>query len=150
MRDGGIIVLGGPCPRTIFDGLGSRSAYIFPLPAAALRPSPDPSGTYKSKSTGRFTLIEDDGRSNAAAFEGAFTEIEIWFETDWEHGKDEVRVGFDVVHAGYPVEFPLEFVLPHGDTRKLVLGDASAVVMPLLEEVEKRAHLGLQVKVDVA
>ena len=107
-RGGAILVLGGPCSSTIYDGVASRTVRIFPSPSSA-----------SSGHTGSFALIEDDGRSNDHLAEGKYTEIELSFKA---HG-DEVEVRSTVVHGQYALPYDyIEWELPKGDSRKLVLG----------------------------
>ncbi|KAJ6498838.1 glycosyl hydrolases family 31-domain-containing protein [Mycena sanguinolenta] len=104
VRAGGVLVLGGACTRNIHDGVASRTALIFPAPTGA--------------SQGCFTLIEDDGVSNAHTGEGEYTELVVSFVAN----EAEVIVNWEVVHGGY--ELPYEviwFELPRGDKRKLVV-----------------------------
>lgn len=63
VRAGGILILGGACERNIYDGVGSRTALLFPAPGG--------------DSHGSFTLIEDDGVSNEHTDEGAYTELVV-------------------------------------------------------------------------
>ncbi|KAG9127037.1 hypothetical protein FRC07_000922 [Ceratobasidium sp. 392] len=106
VRAGGILVLGGKCANTVYDGEGLRVAHIFPSP------SPKALGA-----RGTFTLVEDDGKTNAHVNEGVHTELEIGFQV--EDGED-VEVDLKVLHSAYAVPYDvIWFVLPVRDTRKL-------------------------------
>lgn len=108
-RGGAILVLGGHCTSTIYDGVSSRTVLVFPSPSHAT-----------SGHSGTFTLIEDDGRSNAHLAEGKFTELELSFCVVGER----VEVASDVLQDGYPL--PYEYIaweLPKGDSRQLILGE---------------------------
>lgn len=107
-RGGAILVLGGACHSTIHDGAGSRTVLVFSAPSSAT-----------SGLSGSFTLIEDDGKSNAHLDEGRFTEIELSFKVVGE----TVEVGWKLVHGDYPLPYTyIAWELPKGDMRQLVLG----------------------------
>ena len=71
---------------------------------------------FPRKGQGSFTLFHDDGETNAATHEGAFTEVHITSEADDE----SVSVHWEVRRAGYPVDWTFECVLPPGETRPLL------------------------------
>lgn len=114
VRGGGIIVLGGECTETIYDGRSTRDVLIFPSPTSR-------SGL--SGMEGSFTLIEDDGKSSDHTSEGIYTEIQIFFrvvQSETEPGVEAIEVGYDVVTWKYTPEAEiLWFVLPKGDQRKM-------------------------------
>ncbi|KAF7305934.1 Glycosyl hydrolases family 31-domain-containing protein [Mycena chlorophos] len=104
VRSGGILVLGGPCTNNIYDGVGERTALVFPAPQ----------GTSK----GRFVLIEDDGRTNAHTAESKFTELLLSFKAS----EKQVEVGVEVLEGGYALPYNvIWFELPRRDGRKVVV-----------------------------
>ncbi|KAJ6494934.1 glycosyl hydrolases family 31-domain-containing protein [Mycena vulgaris] len=106
VRAGGVLVLGGACTRNIYDGVGSRTALVFPAPAGA--------------SSGRFTLVEDDGVSNDHTGKGVYTELVLSFSA--AAGGREVVVDCEVVHGAYRLPYKVIWVeLPVGDQRKVVV-----------------------------
>lgn len=110
VRAGGILLLGAPCSHTIYDGTTSRTALIFPSPSLT---------TSTSGSSGTFTLIEDDGGTNAHLEKGEFTELQLSFAI--RAGGDEIEVGCKVVHGGYALPYrEMAFELPAGDARQVV------------------------------
>ncbi|KAJ7217663.1 glycosyl hydrolases family 31-domain-containing protein, partial [Mycena pura] len=86
VRAGGVLVLGGACARNIYDGVGERTALIFPAP-----------GSVRASSRGAFTLIEDDGVSNAHTRDGTYTELVLSFNAT----ETEVVVDVEVVRGSY-------------------------------------------------
>lgn len=101
-----MLVLGGACTRNIYDGVASRTALVFPAPTGASR--------------GSFTLIEDDGVSNAHTGKGVYTELVVSFTAGGAGG--EVVVDCEVVHGAYKLPYEvIWFELPAGDERKLVV-----------------------------
>jgi alpha-glucosidase len=101
-KSGSILVLGGECQTTIYDGTNERYAYVFGAPGV--------------KSSGEFRLIEDDGKSNDHTRDGAYTELVLRFEAN----ENEVVVDIDMVHQGYDLPYKsIRFVLPQGDEREI-------------------------------
>lgn len=93
-RSGSIYVLGGACTETIYDGINERTVYIVADPTV--------------KSSGEFTLIEDDGTSNQHTDQSIYTEIHISFEAD----DSEVRVSIQLVQDKYKLPYSeMEVVL---------------------------------------
>ncbi|KAF7321974.1 Glycosyl hydrolases family 31-domain-containing protein [Mycena kentingensis (nom. inval.)] len=106
VRSSGILVFGGACTKNIYDGVGERTARVFPAPAGA--------------SKGSFMLIEDDGRSNAHTHKGVYTELLLSFECAGD-GAGEVVVNVEVLKGGYKLPYEVVwFELPAGDKRKVV------------------------------
>ncbi|KAG8764033.1 hypothetical protein FRC12_008332 [Ceratobasidium sp. 428] len=106
VRAGGILVLGGKCTSTVYDGEMLRVAHIFPSP------SPKNPGA-----TGSFTLVEDDGKTNAHVNEGVYTELEVSFLAEDE---EYIEVDVKVLHNAYAVPYDvIWFVLPVKDKRKM-------------------------------
>jgi alpha-glucosidase len=106
VRSGGIFVLGGACTRNIYDGVAERTALIFPAPTGDSR--------------GKFTLIEDDGMSNAHTGQGVYTELLLSFKAAAPGGV--VVVDYEVVHGGYKLPYDvIWFELPASDVRKVVV-----------------------------
>ncbi|KAJ7495980.1 glycosyl hydrolases family 31-domain-containing protein [Mycena galericulata] len=104
VRSGGVFVLGGACARNIYDGVASRAALVFPAPTG--------------ESTGSFTLIEDDGVSNAHTDKGVYTELVLSFTASGS----EIVVDYEVVYGGYELPYDVIWLeLPVGDQRKLVV-----------------------------
>ncbi|KAJ7141312.1 glycosyl hydrolases family 31-domain-containing protein [Mycena epipterygia] len=100
VRAGGVLVLGGACTRNIYDGVASRTVLVFPTPTGA--------------SHGSFTLVEDDGVSNAHTGKGVYTELVVSFTTG--------GAGAEVVHGAYKLPYEvIWFELPAGDERKVVV-----------------------------
>lgn len=114
VRGGGIIVLGGECTETIYDGRSTRGVLIFPSPTSR-------SGS--SGMEGSFTLIEDDGKSSDHTSKGIYSEIQIFFrvvQSLAEMGGEAIEVGYDVVTWKYTPEAEvLWFTLPKGDIRRM-------------------------------
>jgi hypothetical protein len=112
VRSGGILILGGKCHRNIYDGLSSRTALLFPTPASSA-----------NGCSGRLTLIEDDGCTNAHTASGIYTELDICFKA--EPKSDRVEVWIEVRHVAYKLPYDtIWFQLPIGDDRTVCLSDA--------------------------
>jgi alpha-glucosidase len=95
---GGIIPMGKVMPHIGGEEDDVRQAFVFPHPRSG---------------RGKFTLVEDDGISQAY-LQGGYTEVEIEVAAD----PDEVTLRVSKSHAGYPLPYrTIEFVLPHGERR---------------------------------
>ncbi|QRV92527.1 glycoside hydrolase family 31 protein [Ceratobasidium sp. AG-Ba] len=106
VRAGGILVLGNKCANTVYDGNTLRVAHIFP----SLAPQ-------NPGATGSFTLIEDDGKTNAHVDQGVYTEVEVMFQVQ---DKGCVEVDVKVLHNAYQLLYDvIWFVLPIGDNREM-------------------------------
>ncbi|QRV77708.1 glycoside hydrolase family 31 protein [Ceratobasidium sp. AG-Ba] len=106
VRAGGILVLGNKCANTVYDGNTLRVAHIFP----SLAPQ-------NAGATGSFTLIEDDGKTNAHVDQGVYTEVEVTFQVQ---DKGCVEVDVKVLHNAYELLYDvIWFVLPIGDNREM-------------------------------
>ncbi|TDL29099.1 hypothetical protein BD410DRAFT_3704 [Rickenella mellea] len=119
VRAGGIIVLGGPCEKNVYDGVHQRTALIFPSPATSSKSAkPD---TKRSGMSGSFTLIEDDGRTNDHTDKGVYTELELTFAVvDGGNGEEVIEVDCAVVKGGYKLPYDaIWFELPLGDEREV-------------------------------
>lgn len=81
---------------------------------------------------GSFVVIEDDGRSNAATRNGAWTEYAVFFQAS--AGSKSVYCGFELLRGGFAGHWDLTFKLPQGDTRALLPKDDSAHVATVNEE----------------
>jgi len=64
-------------------------------------------------------LIDDDGVTNAHTANGEYTELRIWMST--RPGEPEVRVGLEIVHAGFTPEFKTVWVVVGSDERRVVV-----------------------------
>ncbi|KAJ7782318.1 glycosyl hydrolases family 31-domain-containing protein [Mycena maculata] len=124
VRSGGVLVLGGECKRNIYDGVASRMALVFPAPMG--------------KSAGSFTLVEDDGVTNAHTGAGVYTEIILSFAAS----EAEVVVDYEVVHGAYKLPYDvIWFELPKGDRRKVVVKGGKT------ERREQNGDVGIVVQV---
>lgn len=102
-RSGAIIVLGGACTETAYDGIGEREATIYAAPGVA--------------SKGSFSLIEDDGKTDAHTSQQLYTELELSYVASASH----VEVSIDIKHAKYQLPYDtITFKLPEGDNRELI------------------------------
>lgn len=121
VRAGGIIVLGGECTNSIHDGTTSRTIHLFPAPMPAHTSS-------SSRTTGTFTLIEDDGVSNDHTNDGHYTEIMISFKVFRLPVDgcdiDVVEVDYEFKHRGYELPYDLmEVKLPDGNTSRIIAAE---------------------------
>ncbi|KAL8286348.1 hypothetical protein RQP46_004365 [Phenoliferia psychrophenolica] len=105
VRGGGILVLGGACTKNIYDGVNERTALIFPT------------SNSQPGSTGHFTLVEDDGRTNSTAR----TQLELSFAVVDVKGVEVVQVDYQLACAEFELPFDtIWWELPSGDGRNLV------------------------------
>lgn len=151
VRAGAILVLGpdlsssSPATpaRTVFDPSSQRTRRIvtlFPGPSEAFTSSP-------SASTGRFTLVEDDGLSNDATRKGAMTEIHIAFDVASDGGVEcSVTVG---ALRGYAGQWHLTLQLPEGDERPLRIQEYSSGGGEGNESVDVKTASGENGQIDV-
>lgn len=126
VRGGGILVLGGHCTKNIYDGTKERHVLVFPTSLSS------------AGSSGRFTLIEDDGLTNSTAY----TQIELSFAVVQVGGEEAVQVDYEIIHGAF--ELPYEVLwweLPQRDLRRIV-GAAGKEVLQTAE-----GAVGLKMKV---
>ena len=106
---------GGSCSKTIYDGTSERTLVIYLAPHG-----------HVSGQQGKFTLVEDDFKSNDHVGKNSYTEIEFGFESIDDK---TVQVGMQVVREAW--ELPYEHIrveLPRGDKRRVVAGQGASGV----------------------
>ena len=114
------------------QGLPTAEPLLLHLPQTLvlLFPSPPSIALSRVGTTGTFTLIEDDGRTNAHTLDGAFTELELSFRILCEEGVESVEVNYAVVHAGYELLYEvIWFELPKGDARRIAAAEGRRAVV---------------------
>lgn len=114
IREGGIYVL-GPALKRNMPTPASKSkeydVYIFPCPAEV-----EQERQSSNLSKGCFALIEDDGITNAATFQGQFTEMQLFFEV----AEGKIYISVNIIRAHYTGEWKINFILPKGDRRQII------------------------------
>lgn len=128
-------MLSEKCSNTAYDGDTTRTAHIFPSPT-----------NNADGVTGSFTLIEDDGKTNAHVERGIFTEIKLSFRVAPDNqGSQRVEVGVEIATHSYDLPYDIIwFVLPVGDTRELCLAPGSGKGAPVRETRDGRSVFGVR------
>lgn len=131
VRAGGILVLSQKCSNTVYDGDATRTAHIFPSPTSAT-----------DGASGSFTLIEDDGKTNAHVERGVYSQVELSFRVA---GAQSVEVDVKVVKDSYALPYDtVWFALPIGDKRELCIAEGSGKGASVREVREGRSMLGIR------
>ena len=104
--------MGGKCTKNIFDGTNERNVLVFPTSIST------------AGSIGHFSLVEDDGKTNAAAF----TQIELSFAVVDVQGEEVVQVDYTMSSFDHKLPYDtLWWELPSGDARRIIGAEGKEV-----------------------
>jgi alpha-glucosidase len=116
IRENGILVLAGESKTSVFEAAArsERTVKLFP--------SPSERGVEAEPTT--FTIVEDDGVSNEASANGAYTELQLTCSS----GQTEIHFKIESIHTRYKGRWKWKVELPGGDERRIVFNAPETIV----------------------